>query len=559
LFKQVGSIFYQTPSLAGRHYLSVLQFLGYYALMSKVVVRDKSGEHSYNLDGVVTVGRHPNNTICLRDVMVSKLHATISHQGNDYVYEDKGSSNGSFLDGGRISRYTLKDGDVIALGKAELIFQVDSEADKLASFVNISRISDTGEVRDRIQVAALEHFQPESEVADLAVLREDYEKLRLGSELMHLLGMHRDLSLVLERAADELLRIFGADRCMIMLYDKEVDELFPRALRTATDDDEKFSVSGSILNEVKQSKAAVLLSDASEDSRFSAASSLIMQGVRSVMCSPILHGKEFFGVVHLDSQRVSASFTRKDLQLLTSIVHYIAMAITNADLLQKVEQEARFKAQFERLLSPAVAAQVMSGDVRLDKGGELRDITILFADIRGFTSLSHRSEATKVVAMLNRYFEMIVDVVFKHGGTVDKYIGDEIMVLFGAPIEMSDAPDRAVSCALEMQQVLREFNAEQKRFNEEPIEIGVGINSGEVVVGSIGSTRTMQYTCIGDAVNVASRLTSMAKRGDVVISDITRERLLQKFGFEAVPPFSMKGIEDSMDAWFVKPAGEGEA
>ncbi len=521
--------------------------------MSKIIVRDVTGEHSYSIHDSVTVGRHPNNVICLHDPMVSKHHARIQHIGEHYIYEDLASSNGSFLNGIRVARHPFSDGDVITLGKVDLIFHAFSEDEKLASMVDISRISQASEVHDRIEVGGLEQFHAESEVADLSVLRVDYEKLRLGSELMHTLGAHRELSTVLESAADELLRIFHADRCMIMLYQKEHDELVPKVVRSYMDSNDQLVVSGSILAEVQQSKLAVLLSDASQDSRFSQASSLIMQGIKSVMCAPIIDGEEFLGVVHLDSQKKGLSgFTRKDLQLLTGIVQYIAMAIANAHLLHKVEQEARSKAQFERLLSPSVVEQVMSGAVNLEKGGQLRDVTILFADIRGFTRLSHCSEPTRIVAMLNRYFEMVVDIVFKHGGTVDKFIGDEIMVLFGAPLAMEDAADRAVACALEMQGSLEQFNLEQKKYEEDAVYIGVGINSGEVVVGSIGSTRTMQYTCIGDAVNMASRLTSHAEAGKVVISDITKKRLRKTFDYEALPPFSLKGIDGLTGAWFVK-------
>ena len=520
--------------------------------MSKIIVRDVNGEHTYTVLETVTVGRHSSNIICLHDSRVSKQHGRIRKNGNIYIYEDLGSSNGSFFDGVQIKRHVFNEGDIITLGKVSLEFHLLSEEEKMASMVNISPLDERGEIHDRIQISDLEHYQPESDVADLSVLREDYEKLRLGSELMHHLSAYHDLSVVLAKAADELLRVFRADRCMIMLYHPEGDELVPKVVRSRQGVSDELTVSSSVLHEVQQSKSAVLWSDSSQDPRFAGASSLIMQGIRSVMCSPVMHNSRFCGVVHLDSHQGATMFTRKDLQLLTSIVHYIAMAITNSDLLRKVEQETRFKAQFERLLSPSVAEQVMSGAVRLEKGGELRDVTVLFADIRGFTKLSHLSTATKVVAMLNRYFEMVVDIVFKHGGTVDKYIGDEIMVLFGAPVAVSNAADKAVQCALEMQSALDQFNEGQKIFQEAPIEIGVGINSGEVVVGSIGSSRTMQYTCIGDAVNVASRLTSLAKAGEVIIGEESKKRLQQKFAFDALPPFSVKGIVAPMQAWFVR-------
>lgn len=433
-----------------------------------------------------------------------------------------------------------------------MTFYAESEEEKLAKLVNISRVSQSSTVHDRIEVTSVEEFLPEAAVLDLGLLRVDYEKLRLGHELLQNIGLDNSLSSVLEKVSNEMLRIFHADRCVILLSKPPSGELVPKVVRTIDGAEDRVSVSESILNEVQESKAAVLLSDTSSDDRFSEASSLIMQGIRSVMCAPIMHDGEFFGVVHLDSQKGHSSFTRKDLQLFTGIVRYVAMGVANAQLLKKIETEARSKAQFERLLSPSVVEQVMSGKVKLEKGGELREVTILFADIRGFTAMAHRTEATAIVAMLNRYFEMVVDVVFKYGGTVDKYIGDEIMVLFGAPVSMDDPADNAVACALEMQSALDQFNIDRERHGDDQIQIGIGINSGEVVVGSIGSSQTMQYTCIGDAVNVASRLTDMAKRGDVIISEHTLAQLSSKADCEVLPPIPLKGIDGELKAYTVK-------
>ncbi|MDT8376932.1 MAG: adenylate/guanylate cyclase domain-containing protein, partial [Mariprofundaceae bacterium] len=276
------------------------------------------------------------------------------------------------------------------------------------------------------------------------------------------------------------------------------------------------------------------------------------QGIQSVMCAPIMHDGEFFGVVHMDGQQGVTTFTRKDLQLFIGIVRSVAMAVSNAHLIRKIERDARNRAQFERLLSPGVVEQIMSGKVSLEKGGKLRDVTILFADIRGFTAMARRVEATHVVAMLNRYFEMIVDVVFSHGGTVDKYIGDAVMVLFGAPVKMDNPADRAVACALEMQSALEAFNLGRERHGEDKIQIGIGINSGEVVVGAIGSSQTMQYTCIGDAVNIASRLTDMAKPGQIVISEHTLAALTDKVAYELLPPVPLKGIDGVIKSYLIR-------
>ncbi|MFQ5581877.1 MAG: adenylate/guanylate cyclase domain-containing protein [Mariprofundaceae bacterium] len=520
--------------------------------MSKIIVRSTSGEHTYTVGDEATIGRHPRCTICLHDPMISKRHAVIRHTEDGYIFEDRGSSNGSFLDGVRVSQHTLKDGDKINIGKASLTFQAESEAEKMARMVSISQVAEASQVQDRIEVASVENFLPEKDVADLGVLRVDYEKLRLGYDLLQNIGLERDLDSALEKVTEALIGVFFADRCAIMLIDPGTGELTPRSVRSQGGDDSSVSISGSILQEVRETKTAVLLSDASQDERFSQASSLIMQGIRSVMCAPILHNGEFLGVVHLDSQKMQSSFTRKDLQLLSGIVRYVAMAVANARLLHKVEEEAKTQAQFERLLSPSVVEQIMSGKITMEKGGELRDVTILFADIRGFTSMSRRSSATSIVAMLNSYFEIIVDIVFKYNGTVDKYIGDEIMVLFGAPVDVPRAADQAVACALEMQSAIEKFNHERESRGEEAIEIGIGVNSGEVVVGSIGSSQTMQYTCIGDAVNVASRLTGMAEAGQVMISEHTLEKMKTRANYEVVPPASLKGIEGDLKVYAIK-------
>jgi len=517
-----------------------------------MIVQNQGGEHEIELLPHNTIGRHPQSTICVNDPMVSKRHAVIRKTPEGYVYEDNSSSNGSFVAGVRVSRHIFKDGDEVVLGKTHLIFRLESEQEKIARMVNISHISSESQVQDRIDVSTVVDFLPEEQVDDPNALRVDYEKLRLGNELMARIGLERDLTSALEKVTDELLSIFPADRCVVLLPHPRTGELVPRFVHPAVAKNDFVSVSESVLREVRENKSAILLADASRDDRFSDSSSLIMQGIRSVMCAPLMHGGEFLGVVHIESKQAQHAFNRKDLQLFTGIVRHVAMAVANARLLQKIEIDAKNRGQFERLLSPSVVEQVMSGKVKLEKGGELRDVTILFADIRGYTSLSRRSSATDVVTLLNRYFETVVDVVFRYGGTVDKYIGDEIMVLFGAPVPIEDAPDRAVACALEMQGAIDRFNYQREQDGEEPIHVGIGINSGEVVVGSIGSSQTMQYTCIGDAVNVASRLTRIAKAGDVIVSEDSMDQLKKKIHAEPLPLADIKGIEGTLQAYSVK-------
>ncbi len=208
---------------------------------------------------------------------------------------------------------------------------------------------------------------------------------------------------------------------------------------------------------------------------------------------------------------------------------------------EKRREEAATRERFQRLLSPDLAEMVVSGRLKVEKGGEDRLATVMFADIRGFSALSDSTQATDLLKMLNEYYELLVDVVFRHQGTVDKFIGDAIMVLWGAPVSAPDDPIRAVRAALEMQSVLVKFNEDQAAGGRPQIEIGIGINTGSVVAGYIGSSRTMSYSVIGDTVNTASRLCSVAKPGQIVISENTAEHVRGQFATIELEPVTFKG------------------
>ena len=240
------------------------------------------------------------------------------------------------------------------------------------------------------------------------------------------------------RILDKSFELLPADRGVILLMEGEGKDLVPRYVKhkkptLSTQSEDRIVLSNAIINEVMQHKKAVLSSDATMDSRFSGSHSIIMQGIRSTMSVPLMHGTDLLGVMYLDSQIATNAFTEKDLQLFSSIANQAAVAIQNARLAKKIEDEARTRAQFQRLLSPNLVEQVVSGQLHLEKGGELREVTILFSDIRGFTAMSEKYRPTEIVAMLNEYFEVMIEVLFRFQGTLDKYVGDEIMALFGVP------------------------------------------------------------------------------------------------------------------------------
>jgi adenylate cyclase len=194
----------------------------------------------------------------------------------------------------------------------------------------------------------------------------------------------------------------------------------------------------------------------------------------------------------------------------------VSMSRRSVALVARVAREQRQRERLGRYFSPEVAA-LLAGRGEEGAPGEEREITILFSDLRGFTTLSERLSGQQVVALLNEVDEELVEAVFEHGGTLDKYLGDGLMAYFGAPIAMPDHATRAVRCALAMRRRLEELNRRRAARGESALHIGVGVHTGVAVLGDVGARRRREYTAIGDAVNVAARVQQATKSEGVAI------------------------------------------
>jgi adenylate cyclase len=248
-------------------------------------------------------------------------------------------------------------------------------------------------------------------------------------------------------------------------------------------------------------------------------------------------------------------FTVNDLDLLTALANYAAVAVERARLNQKIVAEEKKRERLGRFLSPQVASRILAA--KETHGGaelgapEVREVSVLFADICGFTSMSETMSPSAVSLVLNDYLSRMTDVIFRYEGTLDKYIGDAIMAVFGAPLDMPDHAQRAIRAALEMQERLAEWNAERKEGSPE-LRIRIGINSGNAVAGEIGSINKKEYTVLGDTVNTASRLeSSVAKPGTVVIGAHTRTLVEGLFECRALGTFKVKGKAQEIPAFEV--------
>ncbi len=382
-------------------------------------------------------------------------------------------------------------------------------------------------------------FLPEREVIDKEVLRADYEKLRVAYELQRDIGLELDIDRIFNRILERTFEFLNCDRAMILTMN-ESGEMALHAFKTRNKSD-KLIISSTLVKRVQIEKVGIISADALTDERFSSAQSIIMEKIRSSMAVPILYEKQLFGIMIIDSCSAVRAYNEKDLLLFTSIAHQTAQFIKITEMARKIEMQAATRARFQRLLSPDLAEMVVSGELKVEKGGESRVATVLFADIRDFTSMCENMEAAEVLEMLNEYYEMIVEIAFLYKGTVDKFMGDAIMLVWGAPIAYPDDPVRAVRAALDMQTALREFNKIREARGQRPIRIGIGINTEALVAGYIGSNRTMSYSVVGNAVNVASRLCSGAKGGEIIISEGTGQQVSERFDVAELGPVQVRG------------------
>jgi adenylate cyclase len=403
------------------------------------------------------------------------------------------------------------------------------------------------------QIAATgKGFMPYDKLAgNTDQLAQDYERLRLSHELSREIALERDLPALLNKILLTIFRFVRADRGVIFLMTPQ-GELVPGASQRRDGTDAPIPVSSTIMNHVIKERATVLTHDAAMDFAASKGKSMILNRISSAIVAPLLHNNEILGVLWLDSETL-AQFQPKDMEIVTAIAAQAAMFIEINILGKKVELELVNRERFSRLLSPNIAQRVMSGELEVKKGGQLvAECTVFNSDIRGFTPLSEGTRPEALVDLLNEYFEQMVEVLFKYEGTLDKFMGDGIMALWGAPVAHPDDALRAVSCALEQMEALGKFNRSRIDTGAQPLAIGIGIHTGPLVAGYIGSSKALSYTVIGDTANTSARLCGVANSGQILVSEATLIKLNGKFVYEELPPAHLKGKEKPFRVFDVK-------
>lgn len=506
-------------------------------------------EHAFELAvGTTMIGRGRESQIRVINKSLSRQHARVVVEPSGRVtLEDVGSKNGTFVEGRRIKQvFELDDGLHFSCGDVMFVYST-AEFSLPAPESMIQEIS--AEATRMLVNDLLSHARNRrsSGLGRPKLPKTAEGRLQVLLEVARLLSSPKDIERQLHKILDLVFSILDIDRVALIMIDETTGEFGPpivESRRESTIGDTPDTYSKHILNYVRERSVAALFSDAAADPRLEGAQSIHATSVRSSMCAPLKTNDEIIGVLYVDNLTIPAAFTGEDLEVLSAFAAQAAIAIDNARLYQRLQTEAVARSNLLRFFPPTTVAQLLK-DPKLT---ELIDteVTALFCDISGFSQMAATMAPREVVELLNRYFPVITDIVFEHEGTLEKYIGDAVLAVWGAPFRRIDDTKRAIQAAVEMQQAVAKLSLE---LTDAPdLRIHIGINTGRVAAGNIGSQHYLQYATIGDATNLASRLCNIAGPGEIALSVSTLERLGGRPGFPIDGPefHSVKGRDEQV-------------
>ncbi|MBI3983402.1 MAG: FHA domain-containing protein [Gemmatimonadetes bacterium] len=539
--------------------------------MSAIKLISTSGDQTVDLaEGrSIVVGRAVTSDLPIYDPTVSRRHAEVVLRNGSVSVRDLGSSNGTFINGTQITDQAVaQDGDTVTFGKVAFrVREVTPPAMKPppkpeahagfgprppeATIVRQLPVEELGNIQARIQGRPSGASQLKV-IGDSTSERQS-TKLSLLLDISKELSKQQEVDKLLQKVVDITFQVMNVDRVSMLMVEGS-GELVPRVSKNRLGDaGGSRHVPQSIARRAVNERLAILTDNAAADERFKG-QSILMQSVRSAMCTPLMGSEgKVLGIIYVDNLTATNSFGDEDLEFLIAFSGITAVAIENSQLTERVRREAVVLSNFQRYFAPNVAAEIASqaGSVKLGSG-EKRPVVIFFSDIRGFTPMSETMGPDEITTLLSEYFTEMVEIIFEHEGTLDKFIGDAIMAIWGAPLRHEDDADRAMRAAINMQRVLVALNKKWGETGRRPVNIGIGINFGEVFAGNIGSDRRLEYTVIGDAVNTASRLCSKAGPGEIIISEPFFKQLKHPPALEAVEPMQLKGKAQAVQVYRVK-------
>ncbi len=479
----------------------------------------------------ILIGRSHDCDLVLASPNVSRKHALIEKRqdGNFYI-KDLGSKNGIYFENKRVEELLLGDTTKITVGPFIITVKIDSVAEQSdeKAFKDSSFVKDIGELthsrKDLIDVFA--------RIGKLLIYETDLKKI--CNSLLEIIEERIDFS-----------------RGILLMWDSDKKELVPYGVKIKGGGDysnPESLFSSTITKKAFFEKVGILTTNAMVDPRFSGKQSIMVQGIRSALCVPLWDKDKTIGVIYLDALLREKLYTQEDLKVLSVLASFAAIGIEQVRLFNEMKKQMQIRERLSRYHSPAVVSRLIEETATGSLTMEETEASIIFADIVDFTPMSRKLSPSQIAGMLNSFFSRMTDIVFKYEGTLDKFIGDCVMAVFGAPNKMEDHAERAVKAAIEMQKTLPEFNKETGY----DLKIKVGINSGKVVAGDLGSYKRVDYTVLGDTVNIASRLEShICSPGEIVIGENCYKFVKDKFNIVFKGERKVKGVEGKLKVYKV--------
>jgi adenylate cyclase len=451
----------------------------------------------------VVIGRQKADLDLTPDLQVSQLHAKITRQEGIWWIEDLGSRNGTLLNGSNLAKKSkLTPIDRVTIGETTLQIQVETEdSGKHGTRYGTVKATEPAAVKDDAPTAGA---PARSQALDVA-----RQRLAVFYEIGAAFG--ESLDVLLTKIVEQVLRAMPvAQRGALLLRDARGQLLLKAHVPQGNP-----SSSLSLAQQAMNNKEAFIWRRT--EAKAAVSSSILRSETQCALYAPLLLRDEVLGVIHVDSCIDPNAFDNEDLYLLMALSYQAAMAVKFQSTLKALRAEESALSDMKRWFSPKIATR-LSARGNLWTGGERVQATILCSDIRGFTALAMNMEPNRVVNALNEIFDVLIPIIIKHDGTVDKYIGDSILAVFGTPDPDESQWEHAVRAAMEMQEAMKELVRSRTAKGNVPFEIGIGVHTGEVLHGVVGAHDRMEFTVIGDAVNRANRICSAAGKGEVVIS-----------------------------------------
>jgi adenylate cyclase len=515
----------------------------------------------------VRLGRGSDNDIVLSDVSVSRYHAELRRDGGGWSVHDLKSTNGVELNRVPVRVAPLQAGDRLGIGVFDLV--IESQADvrpgkavaaepeedtaSLASLTNATIVRPLADFAEAFDLVGKAAPLPAGEAPDFAYANRMFGFL---TRLARILIDAQTVDDVLRRVLDIAFEALPVDRGFILLSDSGgelVCELARIKDREEVRPEGEVPVSRTMLRAVIRERVALVTFDAQSDQRLSGGESIRLHQIRAAMCAPLWSGERIIGVMQVDSPFQVGAFGERDLDFLTTLSNYAAVAVERIRYARQAEFERLVRTRLERYHSPGVIEEVLrQGEDEAARRPKLTQATVLFADLVGFTAFCERSGPEDVSELLGAFLNLAVEAIFRAGGTLDKFIGDCVMAFFGAPVPQDDHAVRATRAAIEIQRELTAWSAARHAQGLAGFAARVALNSGPVVVGDIGSARRVDYTVLGNTVNVAARLEAfVARPGDVVLGPETYRLLDGSIPTEALGEFQLKGLQKKITAYRV--------